>query len=126
MLEHIISKIVLDMTCPICNGLKHYKDKNATSPQSVVCKNCNGKGRLYEDTHTVLCVDNLEDVPAGVVNSMGLMNIHVVGTNNEDYLRLGAVDVTRLYTYNVSIDHEAFRFMRTRCIRTNEIHMYFS
>lgn len=119
MLEHIISKMVLDRACPICGGLKRFKPTGKAREDSIVCSNCNGKGYMSDTEPSVLLVESIAAVPPGVVMSMETQQMFVV----EDFRRLFEIKPHRVYTYNVHVKSEVFVGLTDGKLK--EIHMYF-
>lgn len=124
MIEHIISKMVLDRTCPICNGMKRFKKSDR---DLIDCSNCSGRGYTSDVRNmSALLVEDLRIVPLGIVMSMKQQNMLVVDEARVEKLR--GYCIRRLYVYNVDVNSYLFKFANWRqkwCTEPTEIHIYF-
>lgn len=118
MLSSIITKMVLDRTCPVCEGLQRYRTTDSAKTEIVVCKACNGTGYMStEEEPSLLLVPTLAIVPPGAAVSMKAQNIHVTDNASLD------IEPVRIYTYNVNAF--SLPFLRYANKNPKEIHMYF-
>jgi hypothetical protein len=122
MLSHIITKMVLDRTCPVCQGLKQYKKTESATTKCVECKNCSGTGFMADTEPAVLVVGELSEVPTGIAVSMETQKMYVVDSTNVD--RFLAMELKRIYAYNIAYDSLTLKALVAR--GPKEIHMYLS
>jgi hemolysin activation/secretion protein len=130
MIEHIITKMVLDRTCPVCGGLSRYRTTQSARTETVECNNCSGKGYNSDCSYaSVLLVPNRQHISLGIQLSMKQQNMYIVDGFTIESVR--GLHITRLYTYNIEPDSHAFGFCKWRMDipkkqrKPVEIHMYF-
>jgi hypothetical protein len=120
MIEHIITKMVLDRTCPVCNGIQRYRATESANNELIVCNNCEGRGFMDKTEPSVLIVHDKTLVAVGVRGSMQTQKMYVVDSIDDTDIK--GLKPMRIYTYNISVDNPVFRYLYSRNPR--EIHMY--
>lgn len=120
MLEHIITKMVLDRACPICGGVQHFKRTASAKTESIVCSNCNGKGYMQDTEPSVLIVQYKDSLPIQVISTMKQQQMYVVDSIDDKYLK--GLKPKRIYGYNINLDNEILRYLSAR--HPKEIHLY--